>query len=370
MAIDISQSQKNNKAITSVVIAVISLGLAYAPIPGVKQTVVVVSGTELAEPLQKIEAKFEKEHPNINLELKFQGSQDIVNNFIDEKNDFKPTVLIPASTEFLDELQQRFSAQDRGKVFARPPQAIAKTLLVAIAWQERGKVLFPDDRFSWDKLERAIEQRNWQKIGGKNEWGSFDLVIADPTRSNSGQITLNLWATAKLNGNLDLNNPAIESLFSNIKKSVYQPPRSTDILLQEFISRGANDADVATVYESIALYRWQQSKANQGKPYQIYYLDPTIFTTATAAILRPDVSQATAKAASKFIDFLTLPEQQKLFVEYGFRSILNNLELKSVANSPWNQNIPGAQVNPQTSTLPTPKTEVLGEIKRLWERVR
>lgn len=370
MAIDKSQNQKNKKTITSVVIAAISLGLAYAPIPGVKQTVVVVSGTELTEPLQKLEAKFEKEYPYINLELKFQGSQDIVNNFIDEKNDFKPTVLIPASTEFLDELQQRFSAQNQGEVFDRPPQPIAKTLLVAIAWQERGKILFPDERFSWDKLERAIEQKNWQKIGGKSEWGSFDLVITDPTRSNSGQITLNLWSAAKLNGNLDLNNPAIESLFSNIKKSVYQPPRSTDILLQEFISRGANDADVATVYESIALYRWQQSSANQTNPYQIYYLDPTIVTTATAAIVRPDVNQATAKAASKFIDFLILPEQQKVFVEYGFRPILDNLDLKSVANSPWNQNIPGARVNPQVSTLPTPKTQALGEIKRLWERVR
>ena len=32
-----------------------------------------------------------------------------------------------------------------------------------------------------------------------------------------------------------------ESLVALIKNSVYQPPRSTNILLQEFITRGAND---------------------------------------------------------------------------------------------------------------------------------
>ncbi|WAN69895.1 hypothetical protein BJP36_38035 [Moorena producens JHB] len=37
--------------------------------------------------------------------------------------------------------------------------------------------------------------------------------------------------------------------------SVYQPPYSTDILLQEFIAYGSHDPDVATVYQSIALHR-------------------------------------------------------------------------------------------------------------------
>ena len=88
-----SKSQLRNRTITSVAIALAAIGLAYAPIPGLQQTVVVVSGTELQAPLQQLEAKFEWENPTIKLELKFQGSQDIVNNYIDKKNDFKPTVL-------------------------------------------------------------------------------------------------------------------------------------------------------------------------------------------------------------------------------------------------------------------------------------
>ena len=217
-----------------------------------------------------------------------------------------------------------------------------------------------------------MEAGNWGEIGGNNNWGSFDFLMTDPTRSNSGQVTLGLWAQSKLGGrplsSAGLNNPAINALFSVIKRSVYQPPRSTDILLQEFISRGPNDADVATVYESIALYRWQQSAANQGKSYQIYYLDPTIETVSTAAIVRRNVSEGQAKAAQQFLEFLTQPPQQEVFVQYGFRPVNNTVDLQTVANSPWSQTIPGVQINPPGNVIPPPDKQVLTEIQRLWER--
>ena len=66
-----------------------------------QQTVVIVSGTELQAPLEQLETEFEQENFNIKIELKFQGSQGIVNKIIDQKNDFNPTVLMPASGELL-----------------------------------------------------------------------------------------------------------------------------------------------------------------------------------------------------------------------------------------------------------------------------
>ncbi|MEO0837590.1 MAG: substrate-binding domain-containing protein [Cyanobacteria bacterium J06643_5] len=367
-----TNSNLKNRTFTSAGIILAALGLAYAPIPGLQQTVVIVSGTELKAPLEQLEAKFEQENPNIKIELKFQGSQDIVNKFIDQKNEFNPTILIPASGELLDELNQRYQAQNNNEAFYNEPQPIAKTLLVAIAWQERGNVLFPNNNFSWQRVEQAMQSNSWEAVGGQKNWGSFDFLITNPTRSNSAQATLSLWAISKLNSsnpnNINYNNPQITSLFSTVKKSIYQPPRSTDILLQEFIARGQNDADVATVYESIALSRWKQSMQNQDKPYQIYYLNPTIETVATAAIVRQNVDSGTAKAGQKFVDFLTQPEQQKVFVQYGFRPTNNSVDLKSVPNSPWNQNIPGSQINPSTKTLPAPNQKAIGEIQRLWQR--
>lgn len=329
---------KPQTLLTSIGIVLGALGLTYAPLPGFNQKIVVVSGTELQEPLQTLAAKFEQQNPAIQLELKFQGSQDIINNFVDEKNDFKPTVLIPANGEILTELRDRLKASNNSEPFYDSPRPIAKTLLVGIAWSERGKVLFPNGSFQWQRVERAMQAGSWSAIGGPSSWGSFDFVTTDPTRSNSGQLTLSLWTQSKLGGKLNstnLSNPSVQSLFGLIKRSVYQPPRSTDILLQEFITKGPNEADAATVYESVAVHRWQQAATTQGKPYQIYYLNPTIETTSTAVIVRRDVSTSAGKAATKFLDFLTQPEQQAVFVQYGFRPVNNQVDLKSVPNSPW-----------------------------------
>lgn len=365
-----SKSRLTRRAFISSAIILAALGLAYAPLPGITQSIVIVSGTELQDPLQAIETQFEQAHPDIQLDLKFQGSQDIVNNYIDDKNDFTPTVLIPANAESLTELEERWRAQNSNNpAFYNAPQPIAKSILVGIAWSDRGKVLFPDGRFNWQRLRSALQKGNWGAIGGDQNWGSIDLVLTDPARSNSGQLALGLWAASET-GSLDagnLNSPAIASLFKLAKQSVYNPPRSTDILLQEFITRGPNDADVAVVYESIALHRWQQSTTTQGKPYQIYYIDPTVETVSTAAIPRRNVSQAAANAAQQFLEFLNQPEQQAVFVQYGFRSMNPSLDLRSIPNSPWSQTIPGVEINPP-GVNPTPDRSTLNEIIRLWQR--
>jgi Bacterial extracellular solute-binding protein len=362
------------KAQTAASLAILaaSLTLTYAPLPGLQQTVTVVIGSELQAPLTTLEERFEAEHPNIDLVLKIQGSQDIVNNYLDDNNDFDPTVLIPANGDLLEELRDRWRSQQGNDPFYGEPQPIAKTLLVAIAWPERGKVLFPSGQFEWTRLEAALRQGSWGDLGGQPGWGSFDFVMSDPARSNSAQLTLNLWAEAVLEGQpvsvASLNTAAVESLFSTVKASVYQPPRSTDILLQEFISRGPNDADIATVYESIALNRWQQSLASRGQPYQIYYFDRTIETVSTAAIARRQIDRREAQAAQTFIDFLVQPAQQEVFIQTGFRPVNGQVALESVAGSPWAKGIPGVQVQPASQINPPPDRVVLTEVIRLWQR--
>jgi len=315
--IPLSPAQKQKNLFISLGISIFSVALAIAPIPGLSQKIFIVTGTELQEP------------------------------------------------------QTRWQSQNGGDAFYEQPKAIAKTMLVGISWSERGKVLFPNGRFDWNRIEQAMQAGNWQAIGGNPSWGSFDFVTTDPTRSNSGQLTLALWAQSKLGTSptaTNLNSPNISTLFGLVKRSVYQPPSSTDTLLKEFITRGENDADVGIVYESVVLYRWQQSATTQGKPYQIYYFSPTIETVSTAAIAKRNIDNSQAEAARKFIDFLAQPEQQAVFVQYGFRPVANNLDLKTVPNSPWNQNIPGAEVKPNVDAIASPNNEILSEIKRLWER--
>jgi ABC-type molybdate transport system substrate-binding protein len=360
------------RTLTSIGIALASLGLTYAPLPGAQQTITVVSGSELQAPLAVLEERFEQEHPNIRLDIEIQGSQDIVNNYIDDRNDFAPTVLIPANQRVLDELAERWQAQAAESPFYGEPQPIAQTYLVAIAWPQRGKLLFPNGQFQWDSLENAVTKGNWSDLGGRADWGSFDLVITDPTRSNSGQLALSLWSQAKLGTQTidpsSFNSSELDALFSTVKRSVYLPPRSTDILLQEYITRGPNEADVAFVYESIALHRWEQAATSQGEPYQIYYLDPTIATVSTAAILKSGVGRGKAEVAEDFVEFLLAPEQQTVFVQFGFRPMNPDVDLQSVPDSPWSQGIPGAEVTPSGQVANPPDRQTVNELIRLWQR--
>ena len=361
---------KVGSLLTSLALLIGGVGFTYAPLPGLQQTVVVVSGTELEEPLEALESRFEEAFPDIDLDLIFQGSQDMINNYIDDRNDFNPTVLIPANGVILEDLEQRWGAIHSDPAFSDPPRSIASTRLVAVAWPQRGEILFPSGEFDWDQIEAAMESGSWSRIGGESRWGSFDFVMTDPTRSNSGQLTMALWSQSQL-GNLSpqrLGSPEIQDLFDRVKGSVYLPPRSTDVLLREFITRGPNDADVATVYESIALFRWSQSSATQSDPYRIYYLNPTMETTSTAAIVQREVSPGEAEAARQFIDFLLDPEQQAVFVQHGFRAANPAVDLNTVPNSPWSQGIPGAEVDPRGQMIPLPSQEVTAEIKRLWDR--
>jgi ABC-type molybdate transport system substrate-binding protein len=368
--------QQNLRSLSiSIATIVAALGLTYAPVPNAQpSSIIIVSGSELEEPLKKIVAEFGQQHPEIQIDLKTQGSLDMVNRFIDEKNDFQPTVLIPANGELLKDLETRWRSHNNSAAFYGKPQPIAKTRMVAIAWTERGKVLFPDGKFRWERIEQAMKAQSWGSFGGSATWGSFDFKMTDPARSNSGQLTLGLWLESKLKqSNLskaDLSRPEARSLVSLVKRSVYQPARSSDILLQEFVAKGANEADIATDYESTALSRWVQSKTSQSQPYQIYDISPTVETTLTAAIVRRKVDEDTANAAQTFLNALTQPAYQSVLVKYGFRPINASVNIEAVAGSPWQQNIPGAQVKPTISSVESPAIQTLQDIGRLWERAQ
>lgn len=75
-----------------------------------------------------------------------------------------------------------------------------------------------------------------------------------------------------------------------------------------------------------------------------------------------------AKAAQQFISFLQEPEQQKIFVQHGFRPAVGKVDLQSVPNSPWSEQIPGSEINPPSNMVKPPDTRAIGEIQRLWER--
>lgn len=364
--------QSQRSLYISLAIIAAALGLTYIPLPGDQtQTLVVVSGSELELPLKQLIETFHQQQSQIRIDLKVQGSLDMVNRYIDDRNDFQPTVLIPANQDTLKRLEQRWTAQASEPAFYDEPKPLAKTRLVAITWPERGRALFPDGKFSWNRLETAMKAQQWGSFGGSANWGSFDFVMTDPTRSNSGQMTLSLWLSHKLQKSplqtADLNSPTAQSAVSILKRAIYQPARSSDILMQEFVARGANDADIITNYESVALNRWEQSKVSQGQPYQIYEINPTVETKPTAAIVRRQVDEQAAQKAREFIDYLSQPNQQKIFIQYGFRPVHPDVNLENNATALWQQNT-GIELKPKAQVMDSPTVPALKEAGRLWER--
>ncbi|MGA1282536.1 MAG: substrate-binding domain-containing protein [Prochlorothrix sp.] len=361
---------------SSLAITAVSLTLAYAPIPGFRQTLIVVSGSELKEPLMALEAQFEQQYRDIDLKIEIQGSQDMIENYRLGQNDFTATVLMPADDQLLTELEQRWQQNNPSgpALWATEPQPIAKTRLVAVAWPDRGQVLFPQGQFQWQRLSTVLEaDRRWEAVGGPPAWGSFDLLITDPSRSNSGQLSLSLWLQQSL-GQDSLNpssfqSPQAQTLLSQVKKALYQPAPSTDLLLQQFITQGANNADLALVYESIALYRWSQAQTSQSTAYQIYPLNPTLEAVVTGAVLRPGNSRRTIQAGRAFLQFLQESAQQQHFVTYGFRPLDDTIDLTTLPNSPWSQAIPGFQAQSPSPIGPAPSAETRAALLQAWQQI-
>ena len=205
----------------SLAIAAGSLALASTLLPGPRQALLVAVGSELDVAMGRLEPLFERRHPGIDLRWQVQGAQDMVNRNL-EGDPERARVLIPANQDQLEAFAAASAAQGDPRPFLEPPRPIARTLLVAVVWPERAERLFPDGRFAWAALRRAAAAGQWSALGAPAAWGRFDLRTTDPLRSNSGQMVLALWS---------LDQPGQASV-TELKRAVYRPARSTDILLR------------------------------------------------------------------------------------------------------------------------------------------
>ena len=170
-------------------IAAAAVALASAPVPGLRRPLLVVVGSELEQPLQRLEPLFERRHPGIDLRWQVQGAQDMVNQNLEGSRD-RARVLIPSNREQLRAFQAALAAQGEPAPLSGEPQPIARTLLVAVVWPDRGARLFPDGRFSWTRLKQAAAAGQWSALGGPEAWGSVDL------RTNDGDIAMVYEAAA------------------------------------------------------------------------------------------------------------------------------------------------------------------------------
>ncbi|MFM7677004.1 MAG: substrate-binding domain-containing protein [Synechococcus sp.] len=330
----------NRRRLLSLGIAALALALAGAPLPGLRRPLLVVVGSELEEPLRQIEPLFEQRHGGIDLRWRVMGAQDMVNASLDGGPE-RPRVLIPSNRDQLEVYARAVRARGEGEPFRGSPEPIARTLLVAAAWPERAARLFPDGRFSWGRLRQALTAGRWAALGAPPAWGSFDLRLTDPLRSNSGQLTLALWSRAE---------PG-EAAMAQLRRAVFRPARSTDILLQEFISGGPNEGDLAMVYEAPALARQEEARRRWPGGYRLLFPDPTLETVLAAAVRRGE-GQGREEDGSRFVAFLRSAEGRRVLGAHGFRDAAGR---------------GGSEAGDRVRRLPAPSPEALEELLRQWQ---
>ena len=105
---------------------------------------------------------------------------------------------------------------------------------------------------------------------------------------------------------------------TSLRRAVYRPARSTDILLQEFISGGPNEGDLAMVCEASALARQEEASRQRPGGYRLLFPDPTIETVLAAALLGGEAA-GRAEDGRRFVEFLLTPEAQSVLNRHGFR---------------------------------------------------
>ena len=333
--------QLRRRRLLSASIASLALLLAAIPLPGLRRPLLVSVGSELEDSLQRLEPEFERQERGIDLRWQVEGSQDMVNNNL-EPSPRRARVLIPANDQLLQELVRQARAQGQPEPLMSPPTAVARTLLVAVAWPERAATLFSDGHFAWPRLHQAVRTGRWQALGAPQSWGAFKLRLSDPLRSNSAQLVLDLWSRP----------PSDDADFRGLRRAVYRPARSTDLLLREFISGGPNEGDLAFVYEAGALRRAEQARRRWPGGYRLLVSNPSIAMRLAAAVLRGQAEGGEADG-ERFVRFLAGPTAQALLRQEGFRDASGR---------------GGSAAGDRVRQLPPPTAAQREELLRRWQQ--
>ena len=339
-AVRSSLSALPRRRLLSLGIAGLAVVLAAAPLPGVRRPLLVSIGSELEESLRRLEPVFERQEAGIDLRWQVEGSQDLVNANLEPRPE-RPRVLIPADRRILMQFQARATGLGQPPPFTDRPTPIARTLLVAVVWPERAQRLFGGGPFSWSRLRAAVAAGQWAALGGPPAWGSFDLRATDPLRSNSGQLLLALWSQGLAQGQ------SREAAIGSLRRALYRPARSTDILLREFISGGPNEGDLAFVYEAGARQRAPEATQRWPGGYRLLVPDPTLAVVPAAAVLRGTASGRPADG-ERLVAFLAGPGGQEILRGAGYRPVAGGGDPERL--------------------LPPPGESEREELLRLWQR--
>ena len=244
---------------------------------------------------------------------------------------------------------------------------------------------WPDTPIGWQDLRTlATDPQGWA-AKGHPEWGRFTLGKTNPNVSTSGLAATigTLVAATGLSADLtatQLQQPEVQQYLREMETSVIHYGDTTLTYLANL--QRADDAGAALSYVSaVAVEEKSVLDYNAGNPsgdpttlgqhappkvplVAVYPKEGTLYSDSPYVILDAPWATAEKKAgAQDFLDYLLLPEQQRVFTDSFFRAA-DHTPGQPIVASPYVV-ADGVKV-----ALNPPGPDVLRDVRALWVQVR
>ena len=252
-----------------------------------------------------------------------------------------------------DIVDGRRGARSLPPLFAPGREVIARSPLWLVVWQDRDKALIVSGRCpsqaDWKCLGEAAAAGPWTASGGRTEWGSPKLGLADPATDGVGLLVLGHAVTSWF-GRTDLalidldTSDDFDRWLSALGRAVHPSPVSP--LGRMLATRAEYDATGTVEAEAGPLL------ANSPRAGEVHLLYPSPMATA-------DVTLATVGAT---------PAASSLR-ELGKGRALKRALAESGWRVPGEESIEGVATNPLPPTNGLPSPGLLDALRARWPQV-
>lgn len=296
----------------------------------------------------------------------------------------RPDVWSPAATSWVNLLRTRMSEADAKQLVPDSSSSLLQSpLVIGMPKQMAQAMGWPNRPIGWsDIIAISRDPTGWARYGHP-EWGQFRLGKTNPQRSTSGlnALVATYYAATGLKNDLsepDLDQPATVAFVSALERSVVHYGDTTNTFLANLREADAVGAGLSYI-SAVPVEEKQLIAYNQGqiatpgiqtgrRPTNplvaIYPADGTLVADHPYVPLRaPWVDGPKQTAADMFLAFLQQPDQQRLFLDAGFRDHAGKA---------------GGLAGPATGTTTAgppivdrpPSPAVLLHIERAWQQLR
>jgi ABC-type Fe3+ transport system substrate-binding protein len=316
-------------------------------------------------------------HP-VHIELEKMGSREMYLAVLDGER--QPDVISPASSlqiRILEDLSaSKYGAPLVDSSNQLECRSVVETPLVLVAWLDRADVLWGDNPNGnmWKRLQEAVTNPQGWAAYDRPEWSYIKFGHTDPTKSNSGFMTVVLMAnnyfgkTSGLSADDILSDEDFQEWLKGFEGSVPEFGDSTGTFMRDIVAYGPSKYDIVAVYEATAIENIENAKGRYGE-LRVYYPPATImsdhpFCVVEGVWMTPEKRQATRL----FLDYLTSQAaQEAALLQYGFRPVNPNAPLNQPGSPFSRYSANGLRIDlPPEIELPT--GNVLDTLLTFWIR--